>query len=158
MTDAPANPVKNHDSEDASRDDAGRWRPGKTGNPRGRPPASAWVTKARANLRANVAPIIEAMQQRALAGDTAAARLLLERALPVLKAEGDAVRLPTPAGTLADQARGIMTQAAAGQLTPDAAGELLTALGAVARITEVAELEARIQALEAAAAARGTPP
>lgn len=63
----------------------GRWKPGESGNPAGKPPGTLTaVTKLRKLI--DVEKIIERLQSAALAGDVQAARTLLERALPVCRA------------------------------------------------------------------------
>ncbi len=51
-------------------------------------------------------------------------------------------------GTLTEQGQGILAAMGRGQFGASEAGRLLQALAAQARITEVGELEQRIQALE----------
>lgn len=64
----------------------GRWQPGQSGNPNGRPPGSGAVAELRAGIAARVPEILSKLIDAAIAGDTQAARLLLERVLPPVKA------------------------------------------------------------------------
>ena len=63
--------------------------------------------------------------------------------------------LTLPAGaTLAGQAQAVIDAAAAGELVPSQAVQIVTALGGVAKIIEATELLKRIEALESLTAAR----
>ena len=57
------------------------WKPGQSGNPAGRK-ASSVITRVRARIAKNLPPIIDKLVSLALAGDVAAAKLLLERCVP----------------------------------------------------------------------------
>ncbi|MDO8890318.1 MAG: hypothetical protein Q8N54_16740 [Sulfurimicrobium sp.] len=58
-----------------------------------------------------------------------------------------ALALPADAG-LSDTGRAILTAAAGGNLPPDIASQLIAAVGALARVVEMDELERRIAQLE----------
>ena len=126
------------------------WKPGQSGNPKGKPKGVGEVAKLRAGIAKSVPKIIEMLTTAAERGDVQAARLLLERVLPPVKAVELAQPLKMPAGaSLTDQARAVMAAAAAGELAPGQAAQLITALGSTAKIVEVDELAKRIDALEA---------
>ena len=80
-----------------------------------------------------------------------AARLLLERTIPPLKAAEEAAPLVLPDGTLTEQGRAVLGAVAAGELAPGRGAALLGAMGTLARVVEVDELERRVAALEAQA-------
>ena len=83
-------------------------------------------------------------------GDVQAARLILERILPPVKAIEQAVELQLPTdGTLTAQGRAVLSAVASGDLAPSQGAALLGAIGTLARVTEIDELTARIAALEA---------
>ena len=128
---------------------AAAWKPGQSGNPKGRPPGAGEVAKMRAAIAGNVPAILESLTTAALAGDVQAARLLLERVIAPLKASEQAVALQLPTdGTLTAKAAAVLDAAAAGTLAPGQAAQLIAALGAMAKIHEIDELAARITALE----------
>lgn len=128
----------------------GSWVTGQSGNPRGRKPGTGEVGKLRAAIAGRVPAIVDAMIQKALEGDVGAARLLLERAIAPLKGIEQAVTLQLPNdGTLTAKATAVLTAAAAGDLSPSQAAQLIAALGTLAKITEVDELASRIEKLEA---------
>lgn len=124
------------------------WKPGQSGNPKGRPAGTGEVAKLRAAIAGNVPAILESLTTAALAGDVQAARLLLERALPPIKAVEATQALSLPDGTLTQQGRAVLASVAAGELAPGQGAALLGALGTLARVAEVDELAARITALE----------
>lgn len=127
----------------------GKWKAGESGNPNGRPPGVGEVTKLRDSIAAHLPAIIMQLVTKAKDGDSQAARLLLERVLPPMKAIEQPTTLILPDdGTLTAKAAAVLTAAAAGILAPGQAAQLITALGTLAKITEVDELTARITALE----------
>ncbi|MFO1196827.1 MAG: DUF5681 domain-containing protein [Burkholderiaceae bacterium] len=125
-----------------------RWKPGQSGNPGGRPPGLGEVARLRAGIAEHVPAIVDKLVTAAREGDTQAARLLLERVLPPVKA----VELPAPValpdGTLTEQGRAVLAAVATGKLAPTPGAALLSALGTLARVAEVDELTRRVEALE----------
>ena len=132
----------------------GRWQPGQSGNPDGRPPGTGEVAKLRASIAAKVPDILAKLTELAMAGDVQAARLLIERVLPPVKAAELPVEMSLGEGGLSDQARQMLAAAAGGVLAPDQAAALIGALAAVAKITETDELMKRVERLEEAAQPR----
>ncbi len=127
---------------------AAAWKPGQSGNPKGRPHGVGEVAKLRAAIAGNVPAILESLTTAALAGDVQAARLLLERALPPIKPVEQTQQLHLPNGSLTDQGRAVMAAVAAGELAPGQGAALLGAIGTLARVAEVDELTRRIELLE----------
>ena len=128
-----------------------QWQPGQTGNPKGRPPGQSEITRLRAALASDVPDILAGLVMAAKGGDVQAARLILERILPPVKAIEQAVELPLPdGGTLTAQGRAVLSAVAAGELAPGQGAALLGAIGTLARVTEIDEIEARLSKLEAA--------
>ena len=106
-------------------------------------------------LAADLGGIIDTVRARALAGDMQAARIILDRLVPSLRPVEMPAVLTLPAGaTLASQAQAVIDAAAAGELVPSQAAQIVTALGGVAKIIEATELLKRIEALESLTAAR----
>ena len=125
------------------------WKPGQSGNPKGRKPGQSPVTKMRNALMGDVPEILAALVRQAKAGDPQAARLILERVLPPVKAIEQAVELQLPdGGTLTAQGRAVLSAVAGGDLAPGQGAQLLAAIGNLARVTEIDELTNRITALE----------
>ena len=126
----------------------GRWKPGESGNPKGKPPGTGEVAKLRAAIGERVPELLAAMMTRALDGDVGAARLLLERAVAPLKAAEQTQALSLPDGALTEQGRAVLAAVAAGELAPGQGAQLLAAIGTLGKIAELDELAARITELE----------
>ena len=124
------------------------WKPGQSGNPKGRPKGSGEVAQIRSAITAQLPQLLNAMMQRALDGDVGAARLLLERTVAPLKATDMAQPLNLPNGTLTDQGRAVMAAVSAGELGASQGAALVGAIGALARVVELDELAARVAQLE----------
>lgn len=114
---------------------------GQSGNPAGRPRGIVDQRKLRAAIATDIPDIIQALVKKARDGDTGAARLLLDRCLPPLKATEQPVAIKLPAGEPAEQARSILEQIATGKVTPD---EGLTLLTAISRVAEIESAGAEI--------------
>ena len=125
------------------------WKPGQSGNPRGKPPGSGELQRLRASIAADVPDILAGLVLAAKGGDVQAARLILERVLPPVKAIEQTQELDFPeGGTLTAQGRAVLSAVAAGELAPGQGAQLLAAIGSLARVTEIDELTARITTLE----------
>jgi len=136
--------------ETARRDDAGRWLPGASPNPQGRPKRP--LDPLRAKLEQAAPALIEGLVLAAAKGDVAAARILLDRVMPTLKPQEAPQALDLPAEGLAAQASAIIDLTASGELPAGTAATLLGGLASVAKIRQFEVLEARIASLEAALA------
>ena len=128
----------------------GRFQPGVSGNPKGRPRGVGEVSKIRAAIAAHVPNIIKALVDRALEGDAQAAKLLLERAVPALKPVDAGIAVPVVAGTLTEQGEAIMKAVAGGAITPDQGRSLLAGLATLAHLRESDDFERRLAQLEGA--------
>jgi ERCC4-type nuclease len=86
----------------------------------------------------------------ALAGDVGALRLCIERLAPPLKSISDAVVIAglADAKTLTEKSEAIVHALGKGAVSPTVAGELLTAVGSLAKAMEVDELTRRVSNLE----------
>jgi hypothetical protein len=134
------------------RDAKGHWLPGVSGRPTGRkkgerPKASLAVE---AMLQGEVQSLTRKAIELALAGDTTALKLCLERLLP--PAKGRHVQLDWPAITSAAAAVEAMAQVTeavgSGEITTDEGAALAAIVEAGRRMVETADLERRIEALE----------
>jgi hypothetical protein len=124
------------------------WKPGQSGNPKGKPPGSGELQKLRAAIGEHVPEIINQLVAAARGGDIQAARLILERVLPPVKAIEQAQTIDLPDGSLTDQGRAVLRSVAAGELAPGQGAQLLAAIGTLGKVTELDELAARVAALE----------
>ena len=128
-----------------------KWKPGQSGNPAGRPKG---IPNPQARLRGmiDVEALIKRLSESAAKGNTRAAELLLDRALPPLRAVAEPVQMPglADAATLTAKAEAIVALAADGKLSPDVATAMISAIGQLAKAAEIDELARRIAALEEA--------
>jgi hypothetical protein len=129
------------------------WKPGESGNPRGKPKGAINKTTRLALelFEGGIKNIAEVVIKQAQDGDLTAARLVLDKLVP--NARERAVELPglpsteNPAGVAEAQAA-ILQAVASGDLTP---GEAATLSGIVEnrrKAIETLELEQRIKAIE----------
>jgi len=125
-----------------------RWRPGQSGNPKGRPKGSGEVGRLRAAISEAVPGILAGLIEKARAGDVQAARLLLERVLPAVKPVELPEAVPLEGETLTQQGQSVLRLLAEGELGPMQAAALLGAIGQLARVAEIDDLARRIEALE----------
>jgi hypothetical protein len=137
---------------DQARDGRGRWLKGASGNPRGKPRGTRHrATRAAEDLLEGQAKKLTAKCiELALAGDTTAMKLALERVIPARKDRPVALALPPLEGTpdLPTVTAALLAATAAGELTPGEAGELAKLVEAHRRAVETVSLEARVAALE----------
>ncbi|MFT4194999.1 DUF5681 domain-containing protein [Ottowia sp.] len=125
-----------------------RWKPGQSGNPAGRAPGQSLITKLRAELAQHVPDIVDQLVVAAKGGDVQAARLLLERVLPPVRPVEQPQVMDLPEGDLTAKGHAVLGAAAKGDLAPSQAAALIGAIGALARVAEIDELERRVKALE----------
>ena len=129
----------------------GRWKPGESGNPKGKPRGSGALQRLRASIAADVPDILAGLVAAAKGGDAQAAKLILERIFPAVKPVEQTQELDLPqGGTLTAQGRAVLSAVADGELAPGQGAQLLAAIGTLARVTEIDELTQRITALEVA--------
>jgi hypothetical protein len=135
---------------DKRKPPAARWQKGQSGNPAGRKRGSINVA-TRLRRMIDVEALITRLHEAALKGNTRAAELLLDRALPSLRPVAEAIELPglKDAATLTAKAERIVELAAEGNVSPDIATALLSAIATLAKAHEIDELTRRIEALEA---------
>jgi hypothetical protein len=85
--------------------------------------------------------------EQAKNGDTAAAKVLLDRCCPTLKPQAMPICLPVN-GTLAEQGGEIIRATMAGQIPPDVGAQLITALSNQGKLIEMQELTERLSRIE----------
>lgn len=127
-----------------------RFTKGQSGNPKGRPRGILNQAGWREIIAKDLPDILKVLAASAKAGDTQAARLLLDRVLPSIKTVDTPAPLAPAAGPsdLAGAATAVLAALSTGEATPDQAASLASVLASLARVREVIELEARITALE----------
>jgi hypothetical protein len=128
------------------------WQKGQSGNPAGKPKG----TRHKATLAmevlldGEVESLTRKAVEMALAGDTTALRLCLDRIAPARRDRPITFDLPAikTAADAAQAASAILAAVSAGHVTPGEAAELGKLVEAFARTLEVAEREDRISRLE----------
>lgn len=138
-----------------------KFQPGQSGNPAGRPVgAKGRASVLRDSLDAEVPEILKAVVQQAKDGDIQAARLILERCLPPIRAVGPKVEAPLEhfaEGDLKVRAEAVVTALGRGDISTDVAQSLMGALNVQAGILETSDLAERISKLEEALNVRSNP-
>jgi Family of unknown function (DUF5681) len=144
-------------TENSEKNQSKPWqfKPGQSGNPRGKPKgARHHATRIVEQLLDEDAKLLaEKARDMALAADTVALKLCLERLCPPRRNRPVSLDLPA-IETLGDASMAItkvIASAAGGQLTPDEAGSVITLIDAKRRVLVDVDLETPIAALEASA-------
>jgi len=136
-------------------------------NPRGRPfepgnPGKPKGTRHRATMMAeklmadDAESVVRSVIDAAKAGDMVAARLVLERLVPIRKGRPVEIALPpveTPADILAALSA-VVGAMAAGDITPEEATTVTAVLEGQRKAVETVEIERRLSALEKATGAK----
>ena len=128
---------------------------GQSGNPEGKRPGTRnKKTEMAEELMRNAAEaIMRVVLDAAQGGDMAAARMILDRLVPIRRGRPVEFDLPKDADVVTTL-HGVLTATARGDLTPDEAQSLAAVVETKRRAVETCELETRIAALEAALAER----
>lgn len=128
------------------------WKPGQSGNPKGRPRGSRnrVTLVALAAMEEGADAIARKVVEMAKAGDISAARLVIERLVPVAKERPMFLALPdtSTADGIAQAQDAILQAVAAGELLPGEGATLAGIVEARRKAVETLELEARITVLE----------
>lgn len=134
------------------------FKKGKSGNPKGRPagvPNKRGVINnvieayGKANNIDVESKLIASLIKQALAGDTTAAKIIIERMIPAYKPVSRTIKVPGALPPdLVKKAEKILELSLNGTLTLDESKTLLSSLADLMKIKEVLEIEGRISALE----------
>jgi hypothetical protein len=124
-----------------------KFTAGVSGNPKGRKKGTTAASMLRKSIADDMPEIILTLVGLAKNGDTAAAKILLDRCCPALKPQAMAINLPVN-GSLAEQGGEIIRAALTGLIPPDVGAQLITALSNQGRLVEIDQLTQRIEALE----------
>lgn len=130
-----------------------QFQPGQSGNPAGKPKGVQHkATQAmKAMLEGEAEAITRKVIDLAKEGDLTAIKLCLDRIVPPLKSTTPAVTLNAPMpNNLTDTAKAFVSAAAAGEIPPDIAAQLVSAVASVARVEEIEQLKHRLEAIERA--------
>lgn len=117
----------------------GSFKPGQSGNPSGKAPGPTQRTIFRRLVGDNLKTIVETLVTNAQAGDTQAARVLIDRLVPALKPTCDNMSLKLT-GTLSEQGAAIVAAMTSGQVTPDQAKSAMDVILAQSHLVDQAEI------------------
>ena len=129
------------------------FQPGQSGNPAGKPPgAKNKATRlAQSLLDGEEEALVRKVIELAKGGDLQALKVCLDRLIPPMKAQSALIHVEIPkTANLIDTADTLLRAAAGGELSPDIASQLISAVGTIARVTEIEDLKQRLSALEVA--------
>ena len=130
----------------------GQFRPGQSGNPRGRARGSRnRATVLLEKLMAGEAEAVtRAVIEKAKAGDLMAARIVLDRILPARKDRSVTFNLPVivTAADATTASAAILKAVADGDLAPGEAAEIMALIEGHLKTIEAVEVDARLSALE----------
>ena len=124
-----------------------KFKAGISGNPKGRPKDKTPATLLRKSIIDDMPAIILKLVEQAKNGDTAAAKILLDRCVPSLKQQAMAINLPVN-GSLSEQGGEIIRATMTGQISPDIGSQLITALSNQGKLIELQELTQRLDKIE----------
>jgi Family of unknown function (DUF5681) len=149
----PAAPVLEPSAEQSAQKQRGRpFEPGQSGNPNGRPKgARNRVTRAVEALIDGQGEALAAKAvEKALQGDSTMLRALLSTLVPPRRERTVEFELPKieSAADARKASSAVITACAAGELSPHEASQIMGLISTHVRTIEVAELEARVAALE----------
>jgi len=133
-----------------------KYSKGCSGNPAGRP---VGIPDRRTKLRNLIEPdapaVIAAVISQALAGDVQAARLVLEKVCPPLKADQEPRPLNVDlSGSPVDQGNAVLQAVAQGRISVEDGTAIMRGIADNMRVKEIIELEQRLEVLEALSSGR----
>lgn len=127
------------------------WAKGTSGNVKGRPPGSEnKSTRLRHLIGERATEIIDKLIEEALNGDISAAKILIDRAIPPLRAESMPINLNLlENASLVDIGKSIIEAIGNGEISAEQGAQVISSLTGQAKLMEITELEQRIAKLEA---------
>lgn len=139
--------------DNTGRKQDGTFPKGRSGNPAGKPKGVKHKATQAALilLDGEAEALTRKAVELALDGDVTALRLCLDRIAPSLKSTAPMVKLDMPKpNTLTDTAKAFVSGAANGEIPPDIAAQLVSAVASVARVEEMEHVKERLESLERA--------
>lgn len=144
MTEKPKNTGRKQD---------GTFLKGQSGNPAGKPKGTKHkaTQAAMVLLEGEAEALTRKAIELALEGDVTALRLCLDRITPSLKSTAPLVKLDmTQPNSLAATAKAYISAASNGEIPPDIAAQMVSAVASVARVEEMENVKERLEAIERA--------
>lgn len=125
------------------------FKPGQSGNPKGRPSGLATVRKL---LDPNREELVAKVLEMAKGGNEAALRIIFDRIAPLPRAQFEPMAIPgfIAAKTMVEKAQTVVDAMGAGSITADAAALFLSAMASAVAIKQDDQLAAEIETLRAA--------
>lgn len=125
------------------------FKPGQSGNPAGRPKGRADArTRWRKAFEKDGDKLVKKALELALAGDSQALKLCIDRAIPAYRPAAEPVQFELTGDTLTAKAESILAAVAAGQLDPQTGKALIDAVGSLVKVTAVDDVSRRLAELE----------
>jgi hypothetical protein len=129
------------------------FKPGKSGNPKGRPKGSRnqATLLVEALLDGEAETLTRKMIEKASEGDSTALRFCLERLLPARRERCVAFDFPAKIETAVDAAQAsssVLSECAAGNLSASEASQIMGLISSHVKVLEVSDIESRLAALE----------
>jgi hypothetical protein len=139
-------------AENAGPNQGGRFQPGQSGNPAGKPRGARHKTTLLAEklMQDDAEGVVKRVIEAAKGGDMTAARIVLDRIAPARRDSPVTIALPK-IESAADAAKGmaaILAAVASGAVTPSEADQVAKIVAAFVNTLEASEFEARLRALE----------
>lgn len=138
-----------------------KFKPGQSGNPRGRPAGSRnkATLAVEALLEKDARKLTRKAVELAIAGDTTALRICMERICPPRKGVPVRFDLPTMtnSGDVRAAALAVLQAVSEGNISPEEGGAVVPIIEIARRSIETDELNTRLEALEAALGRRAKP-
>jgi hypothetical protein len=133
----------------SQRTNTGQFKPGQSGNPAGR---VSGRTTVRTLLDPKAPHLVRKAIALALAGDTVALRLCLDRIDPPSRQQIEPLEIPgfTKAKSLVEKAQTAVDAVGAGLISPDAGAAVISVIAGAVAIKQDDQLAAEIEALKAA--------
>ncbi len=128
-----------------------KWVKGmKSPNPAGRPPGiKERKAKIHERMLDQAGAVIDVMLQKALEGDSAAAALVVNRVLPVLRPQSEKVSFTLDVDQpISRQVEQVLAAVAKGDVAPDVGKKIVETVQALGNVRTIEDLEQRIAALE----------
>ena len=128
-----------------------KWQKGMPSpNPKGRPPGiKERKAKVMETLLDNVNGILDKMVAQALAGDAAAAALVVNRVVPVLRPQSEKVAFTLDADQpVSKQVEQVLVAISKGEVAPDVGKKIVEVVQSLSNVRVIEDLERRIATLE----------
>jgi hypothetical protein len=139
-------------AENAGPNQGGRFQPGQSGNPAGKPRGARHKTTLLAEklMQDDAEGVVKRVIEAAKGGDMTAARIVLDRIAPARRDSPVTIALPKieSAADAAKAMAAILAAVASGAVTPSEADQVAKIVAAFVSTLEASEFEARLRALE----------